>query len=77
MKRKCEYCNKGKIYIVFDAKSDKVRFFCLRHLAKFTGIPIMELSNETIMADRTGHLDDPNEVPILFVERLPKNEPKD
>lgn len=76
MKNICETCGKKKIYIVFDGKNNKVRFFCLRHLAEFTGIPIMELSNETIMADRTGHLDDPNEIPILFVERLNHEEHK-
>lgn len=72
MKNVCETCGNGKIYVVFDAKKDKIRFFCIRHLAKFTGIPMMELSKESIMPDRTGHLNDPNEVPILFVERLPK-----
>ena len=74
MKNVCEICGKKKIYIVFDSKKDKIRFFCLRHLAELTGIPLMELSQEVIMPDRTAHLDNPNDVPILYVERLPKDE---
>lgn len=70
MKNICEKCGKKKIYIVFDAENDKIRYFCLRHLAEFTNIPMMDLSNETIMADRTAHLNNQNEVPILYVEWL-------
>jgi len=71
MKNSCEKCGKSKIYIIFDAKNDKVRYFCLRHLAEFTKIPMMELSKEVIMPDKTARLEDPNDIPILYVERLP------
>lgn len=74
MKNTCETCGKAKYYLVFDAKNNKVRFFCLRHLAEFTGIPMMELSKTVIMPDKTAHLDDPNDIPILYVERLPNHE---